>query len=327
MIVLPLLLFALGLFFSAYFSGVETGFYRASRVRVVMAGLAGDRISKLILRLLNNPSWFVATTLLGNNVANYMVSLSLVLLASLIPNSLWAEIMLPLLFTPLLFVYGELLPKTLFFNKPNFLLRLAAPGVLFFTTLFTPVTIVLWSLSKVLERLLGQSPEKIRLSLAKKELQQFLQEGLAAGILQPTQSQLAQNFFLAAAKPVREFCTPLSKIEMIPSTSRVLDGLNLARQKKISEIPVVQGKQNELVGYVRTIDLQLEKNKKKPIRRVRKLNAIQSTELYGEALIQMQTGSETMMKVVNSQGITVGLITLDQLTNPMLKGQLDTLQR
>jgi putative hemolysin len=327
MIAIALLLLILGLLLSAFFSGNETGFYRASRVRIVMAALAGDRTSKLILGLINHPSWFVATALIGNNIANYLVSLSIVLLASLIPHYTWAELVLPLLFTPLLFIYGELLPKNLFYSAPNQLLRWSAPVWFFFTILFSPLTIALWWLGKLLEKLLGESPEQIRLALAKRELQQFLQEGLEARILMPTQSQLAQSFFLLAARPVREFCTPLSQIDLVPAKSRIIEVLARAQRKKLSEIPVVQGKRNELVGYVRTIDLLLEKNPKKPIRGIRKIPEIKSTELYGEALIQMQSGSETMMKVVNPLGQTIGLVTLDQLTNPMLQGQLDALQR
>ena len=32
-----------------------------------------------LLKLINNPTWFVATTLIGNNVANYLTSLAIVL--------------------------------------------------------------------------------------------------------------------------------------------------------------------------------------------------------------------------------------------------------
>lgn len=327
MILLPLLLLVVGLLMSAYFSGTETGFYRASRVRVVMAGLSGDRTSQLILQLLNNPAWFVATVLIGNNLANNLVSFSIVLLAGLIPHAPWAEFVLPLLFTPLLFVYGELLPKNLFYSAPNMLLRLAAPAFIVFAVLFTPIAILLWLFAQILERLLGQSPEKVQLAIAKKELQQFLQEGLDAGILLPTQTQLAQNFFLMASKPIREFCTPLSKIESVPSGSSVSDVLAYAKRRQLSEIPVVTGKKGELLGYVRTIDLLYEKHKSKPIRRIQKMPEVKSTELYGEVLILMQSGDSTMLRVVNSQQQTIGLVTQKQLTNPMLQGQLDALQR
>lgn len=327
MILIPLLMLALGLLLSAFFSGSETGFYRASRVRVVMAGLDGDRVSQLLLKLLNNPAWMIATALIGNNLANYLVSLSIVLLAGLLPHRELAEMFLPLLFTPILFVYGELLPKNLFFNAPNYLIRLVAPWLLIFSVVFAPITVVLWGFGKLLERLLRQSPQKIRSQLARRELQQFLEEGLEAGVLLPTQSQLAQNFFLTAAKPVLEFFTPLSQAVSINSNTSVEQALKKARQFGVGEMLVVQGKLNQIVGYIRTVDLHLEKKLSKPIRNIRKLTEIQASELYGEAIIQMQTGAETMMKVVNSQQQVIGIVTMDSLTNPMLKGQLDSLKR
>ena len=79
MILAAIVLLAFGVFLSAFFSGSETGFYRASRVRILIDALDGDRISKFLLLLVNNPTLFVATTLVGNNVANYMVSMAIVL--------------------------------------------------------------------------------------------------------------------------------------------------------------------------------------------------------------------------------------------------------
>ncbi|MDA7878908.1 DUF21 domain-containing protein [bacterium] len=69
-LLITILLLLLGIFLSAFFSGCETGFYRASRVRFVIAGLDGDLISQYLIKLFNNPTLFVATTLIGNNVAN-----------------------------------------------------------------------------------------------------------------------------------------------------------------------------------------------------------------------------------------------------------------
>ena len=46
MIILAILmLFALGVFLSALFSGSETGFYRVTRMRLLLDGMEGDRTS------------------------------------------------------------------------------------------------------------------------------------------------------------------------------------------------------------------------------------------------------------------------------------------
>ena len=316
-----------GVFLSAFFSGSETGFYRASRVRVVIAGLDGDRISQYLIKLINNPTLFVATTLIGNNFANYLTSLSIVLITQQATMSSAAEMLAPILLSPLLFVYGELLPKNLYYRAPNFLLRASAPLFLFFTVLFYPVAALLWGMGRLLERFLGQSPEKIRLTLARKELQQVLEEGLEAGILHPTQRLLGQSFFLVASKPVGDICTPISRIHSISIDSTTQQALKFARQKRIADIPLFRGSRTNLVGYVRTVELMINKDVGSPADLVRKFNLVKSTDLFGETILQIQSSRETLVQVVNDAHKTIGLLSVDQLTDPLLDGPLGSLKR
>ena len=91
---LVLVLFLIGLFLSAFFSGNETGFYRLSFVRLNIDAQSGDRVTQKLLWFARNPSYFVATTLIGNNVANYLTTLSIGMATlSLFPSdSGWIEI-------------------------------------------------------------------------------------------------------------------------------------------------------------------------------------------------------------------------------------------
>ncbi len=177
MIGIVLLLLALGMFLSAFFSGSETGFYRVTRVRLLLDGLDGDLVSRMLLRLTNHPALFVATTLIGNNVANYLTSLGIVLAAHLLfAHSQLAETVAPLALSPLVFVYGELLPKQLFFYSPNRLLRRSGPLLLFFTVLFAPVAAVLWVLGWLLEHVVGQTPLRVKLALCAKNCNRFFKK-------------------------------------------------------------------------------------------------------------------------------------------------------
>ncbi len=320
-------LLAIGIFLSAFFSGSETGFYRASRVRVVMAGLDGDRVSQYLLKLINNPTLFVATTLIGNNVANYLTSLAIVLIAQHLTHSTSAEMLAPILMSPLLFVYGELLPKNLCYQAPNYLLRLAAPVFLFFTCLFAPVAAVLWGMGRLLKRILGESPEKVRLILARKELQQVLEDGLEAGILHPTQRHLGQSFFVVASKRVDGFCTPRSEVKSISIDSTREEALKFARNKRYSDIVLYDGVKSNFVGYVRTVDLLISKTDETPRDLLREFDDVKRSELFGETIMQMQSERETVRRVVGLSGQTVGLLFIDQLTDPLLNGPLGSLQR
>ncbi len=327
MIFVALLLFLLGVFLSAFFSGTETGFYQASRVRLVIDALDGDKISKYLLRLVNNPTLFVATTLIGNNVANYVVSLAIVLGAGTIWSNSAAELIVPILVSPVLFVYGELLPKSLFFQAPNRLLRFGAPLFLIFTVIFAPIAAAMWGLGRLLEKSLGQAPDKIRLTLARKEIQQVLQEGLEAGILHPTQRYLGQNFFIVAAKPVKQVCTPMSRVQSFDCKLSRRAILRHANRKKLADIPLWKGTKGNLIGYVRTVELLVGDSDSQQRVTPRTLLEIPGSELFGEALMRMQAKRETLARVVGSGGKTIGLLSIDQLTDPLLKGPLVSLRR
>lgn len=331
MIWLSLFLLFCGVFLSAFFSGSETGFYRVSRFRLVLSSLDGDKISRALLWLINNPSLFVATTLIGNNVANYVTSLAIVLFTQHVSSSYTLEMLAPVMMSPLLFVYGELLPKNLFFQSPNRLLRLVGPLFLFFSAMFAPAVAILWALSRLLEKWLGQSPDRVQVTLARKELGQFFEEGLEVGILQPSQRLLSENFAAVASGHVNEICTPLSKINTLFETATVADAKKLAARKQLADIPIKQKSTGKIIGFVRTIDVLLSDypdDRQRSIEPfIKPLTQIKSDELVGEALIQMQVERQTLAMVINQIDKPIGFLSIDQLTEPLLLGRLGSLRR
>ena len=172
-----IVLLLLGLLLSAFFSGSETGFYRVTRVRLVLDGRDGDFVSRRLLWLTNNPSVFVATTLVGNNLANYLTSFAIVLASQLWYPAQNAEVLVSILFTPVVFVFGELLPKSTFNDSPNRLIRSIGPLFLVFVLLFAPIALVLWWFAKVLELMVGETPLRVQLTMARQSLQRVLQDG------------------------------------------------------------------------------------------------------------------------------------------------------
>ena len=320
-----LLLFGVGL--SAFFSGSETGFYRASRVRIVMDALDGNWLSKCLLIFANQPAFFVATALIGNNLANYITSLGVVLFTrSIFPSDNAAvELLAPIMMSPFLYVYGESLPKNLFFLAPNRLLKLAAPLLLVFSILFAPIALVLWGLAQLLERFIGESPDKVRLALARKELLKVLDEGEQAGIIHRTQKLLAQNFFVQASKPVREFCTPMAKVTAVSESTSPKELRRIASRNRMADIAVYANQKTNLVGYYRLVDMLVTENDQLPT--ITKLHEVEADELFGEAILQLQNKRESLAKVVDQKGKTVGLISMDQLTNPLMNGPLVKLRR
>ncbi|MFW6170749.1 MAG: CNNM domain-containing protein [Planctomycetota bacterium] len=316
--ILPLL--TVGVALSALFSGSETGFYRVIRIRLLLDGLGGDSLSRMLLRLTNQPPLFVATTLIGNNVANYITSLAIVLTAqTLFSDSQVAEMLAPLLLSPVIFVYCELLPKQLFFYAPNRLLHLSGTVLLVCAVLFAPVALILWGLGWLLEKLLGEPPLRVRLALASKELQHVLLEGKKAGILHTTQHNLAHQLFTHGSQNITRLATPINQVESVPLGATIGEALNVASRRHSAIVPVHERKDHKLVGYVRVIDLSLAAagvvDMPRPFPRLSR-----NASRLG-ALVQMQEAKADAGLVEDITGKVVGLLSAERLTEQFLPGK------
>jgi putative hemolysin len=308
-----------GLFLSAFFSGAETGFYRATRLRLVLDALGGDSVARGLVFLTNHPSLFVATTLAATSLANYLLSLAIVIVAeAAFPrHPQVAELLAPVVLAPVLLVYGELLPKSLFLQAPNRLLRRGGPLFLVFVVLLLPISGLLWAVSRLMGRLLGYSAEPVRLVLARRELGRVLEEGHEAGILHPAQRRLAQGIFAVAAKPIAGFVTPLEQFPRAATNMTKAEVLAMAERHRMALVLVeAADRPGVLAGYVRVIDLCLnDAPQLSPLRPLLELGE-ESTHLA--ALVRMESAGESLARVVNARGETLGLATAERLRAPLV---------
>ncbi len=337
MIVFSLLLGLFALALSASFSGSETAYYRAPRIRMKLDAIAKDRTARNLLWFANNPSFFVATVLVGNNIANYLVSMATVLfVGAILPNSqgVGVEILSTLCLAPLLFVYGEMFPKYLCLHAPNRMLRTLSPFITFFFRLLLPITSVLWILNRGMSALLGRSREMIHLTLARGELSRVLDEGRDVGILFEAQQCLANGVFAVSNRLVRDWAIPVAVMPTLTSDMTPREALEIARQNNAVELPVFETENESTpkslpLGYVRTIDLEFAVRgfygeaspellhllqTKLPIRGLVELSS-QHTLLT--AMILLQTLHGTIGCVIDESRRCVGFVRSDQLRDVM----------
>jgi putative hemolysin len=315
---------ALALFFgalsmNAFFSGTETGFFRLSRLRLVMEARSGDRWSRVLLWFVNQPSIFVATALVGNNLANDLTSLSVVMATERIwpQGGTLGSIIPPLLVTPFMFICGDLLPKNIFYNAPNRLMRRCTPLAVVFAVLFAPITFVLWLLSLVLQLFTREGPQELRLSLARRELNMMLVEGHEAGILRPVQRTLAQTMLAVAGRPVKNFASPAGRVVRVTTTMSRSDMLRIAQRHRRSLLPLEDTHQKrQLVGFIRTIDLIFDENgalKPEPF------VTLSENETFLSALGKLGVAQDALGRLVDAAGQTVGFVTGRELRQALIR--------
>nr|WP_236649626.1 DUF21 domain-containing protein [Rhodopirellula sp. SM50] len=314
MIFFAIVLFLFGLVLSAFFSGSETGMYRVSRTRLVLDGLDGSRSARALIWVLNRPVLFVATALVGNNLANFLTSFAIVLaVIALFGDSSAAELIGPILMTPLVFVFGELLPKHWFFQAPYRLLTLIRPVLLLATVLFLPVSIFLGVLAAALGALTGQAPFRISVAMARGELTQLFRAGEEAGILHSGQRSLAGKLFDVGNELAVSFAVPLDRLATVELPIDKIATTAAARRQNHAIVLVQQKKR--IVGYLRYSELATGKAQVE----IRPVIRVNLAERHLTTLLKLYDEASEVALLCDDHDEVRSVVTRRQLLQPMNK--------
>lgn len=260
-------LMLLGFAGSAMYSGIETGAYSLNRVRLhLLAQQAGP--ARALDRLVERPTSLLGTLLIGNNVSNYLGTFSLsVLLAALGYGDLAVIVLNTVLVTPILFVFGETLPKDLFAAHADRLMyRLTfvitwsraaaiATGLLPLIGLFTEVVM----------RTLGQGG-KVNPFHPRRQVEVLVKEGVGYGLLSDEQSAIVQRVLALTDARVEHEMVPWDRVVTVKHDDDPAVLWTLADRSSHRRFPVLDG-EGRVIGVVSCIDAMLhEMGEAPPIR-------------------------------------------------------------
>ena len=131
-----------------FFSGSELGVVSADRMKLRHDAAKGSRGARLALEMLEKrPEWLLSTTLVGTNIA--VVTNSTIATALMI--SLFGEAgswLAVILVAPLIWVFGEIVPKSVFQQRADTITPYVIYVLRFFSILFWPILVVFVTLSK-----------------------------------------------------------------------------------------------------------------------------------------------------------------------------------
>jgi CBS domain containing-hemolysin-like protein len=302
-----LALFLAGLRLSAFFSGAEIGFYRASYLRVSIDAQSGDPVARRILWFCQNPSDFVVTALIGNNVAQYVLTAAVEIAAvrAGLGDGMAAETVSTLLIAPFVFTFGELIPKNLYYRAPLRLLRRNVGWFVLFYRLFFPIGLPLMAVARVLQRFSRTDAERPGQILGRARLVQVLSQGQQEGLLLDVQGRLVEGLMHLAGQPVLQSVIPNNRVLGVPDNLGREDVLNFARRFGVNNVAVRQpGVADSWYGYLRVVDVALTQQPLASF--VRKMPVIDSSASKFEALLTLRAAA-SVYGVVKSKDQVLGL--------------------
>lgn len=267
-------LVALGLllFLSAVFSGSEIGLYGLSRVRLESDVREGRRFARWVRGLISNERAFLITILIGNNlVLELATDVGEEFLDSLlqIPQSL-QEVVLTAVLTPLLFLFGELLPKDVFRRKPHTLLGLASPLLFAARILFLPLALPLFALGVGIERLLRFERRELSRAFGREVFLSVLDEGARHGSIPSETRALAQNALALSEIPIERVMIPWAEVEWLDSGEGPGAVRERAGEFEHTRLPL-RDEQGRFLRYLHQLDVLVAPPEEDPLAQARTL--------------------------------------------------------
>ncbi|MCX5916195.1 MAG: hemolysin family protein [Deltaproteobacteria bacterium] len=307
-----ILVMVLLLLLEGFLSGSEIAMVAADRKKLSRFAHAGSRWDRLTFRILKEPSWFLSTTLVGSNlaeVANAALVTSILMGFYGSRGDLYAFLIL----TPLILIFGEILPKTLFQQKADPWVRKIVPAIWVVSLILYPFVWLMSKATQAVSRLLKQEGE-VRPLVTREELQLLLREEGGRSDINPLEQDMIRRIFRFSTTRIKEAMIPLVDVVVLEETCTVEEAIASVRQENYSRYPVYRDRVDNVVGILYSLDLLDAEGEGRTIRPfVRPISFFPETKPVDELLLEMQRNQEAMAAVVDEYGGTVGIVTVEDI--------------
>ena len=309
-----LVLLAVLLAVSGFFSGTETALFNLSRGQLYRLNRSQARTRRLVASLMRRPRKLLQTLLLGNMVVNTAYSAMIaVLVISLAARGLGtvAAAGVSVLGVLVLILAGEVTPKMLAYRIREQWAVAAAPPVAVALRVFSPVVRVLEAAFVApLTRLLAPSREGPEITAG--ELGAILDLSVRRGLIGPDANAFLQEIVQLTDIRVADIMVP--RVDVIAYDVNGPPGglIDLFRKTHLRKVPVYDGDIDHVLGVVHAKRLLLDGGG--DLRElVVKVPFLPEAANIERALLQLRVGRKQMAIVVDEYGGVAGLVTLEDI--------------
>lgn len=309
------------LILSAFMSGVEIAFISSNRLKIELDKNKGSLNGRIVGYFYRKEGHFIATLLLGNNVALVLFGISIANVLDPIIDYSWGIrseslglLIQTILSTILVLIVAEFSPKAIFQLNPNgFLKTLALPMFLFYIILYIPTVIVMFISLQILKLMKVQIDDsekvfsKLDLEHYVHDLNQRLKEEEDFG----NEMQILQNALDFSRIRARDCMVPRPEIICL-EVDESIERLNqLFIDTGISKVLIYRDNIDNVIGYVHSFEMF-----KMPIAINQILRSISfvPAAIPGKELLEMFTKkSANIAVVVDEYGGTAGVVTIEDV--------------
>ena len=315
------------LLLSAFFSGMEIAFVSSNRIFIEIEKNKSGLTAKLLGFITQNPSRFITTMLVGNNITLviYGILMGDKIIEVLFPEVIGVELPLLILFyqtlisTGIILLTAEFLPKVFFQLYANQLVKFFVLPAAFFHAVFSPISHFILQLTNAILRLVFKTgTEKMELAFSKLELGDYIEEqveGIQNKAQLDAEIQIFQNALEFATVKAREVMVPRAEVTAIEKGKSIEELKDLFATTGYSKIPVYEDTVDDIIGFVHAFEMLKQPKSIKEI--LLPVEFIHEPNPINEVLDRLTRKRKSIAVVLDEYGGTAGLLTIEDIVEEL----------
>lgn len=311
---IQLMILAILLILSAFFSSAETALTTISSVKIRAMVEENPKGRVLTLqKILDNRSKLISTILIGNNIVNISASS---LMTSLVIR-IWGNAAVGIatgILTLLVLIFGEIVPKTWAMYNNEKLSLTYSVIIYFLMQALTPVIFIIDKISGFFLKLM-HIDQSNRAAMTETELKTYVDVSHEDGVIEQEEKNLIYNVFDFGDSVAKDIMIPRIDMTTVDVNASYDELLGIFRDSMYTRIPVYEDEVDNIIGFANIKDFLLVSDR----------NAFQIRDIMREGyytyeykktadlLLEMRHSSSNVALVLNEYGATAGMITIEDL--------------
>ena len=308
------------LLLQGFFSGSEIALVHADRLKLHHLANKGHSGAGRILRLFRKPEVLLGTTLVGTNISVVtLTTLGTVLMIKIFGDQ--GDLYAFLVFTPLLLLFGEVVPKSVYQQKADQLSLIVIYPLQVFLWLFYPVVFLFSWVARMAARLAGIKMSTSELFVNREQVRAVVEMAERGANIDVFDRDRIMRVMRYADTMVGNVMVPIAEMTTINAQKTTHEAIHMARKHAHFRLPVFQEEQNQITGVVSFTmwDLMDTELVNKPLSSlIQPAYFVTSIQLLDELLPILQQRHDHMAIVVDEYGSTIGMITLEDILDEVV---------
>ena len=314
-IVLIILAMITLLLLQGFFSGSEIALVHADRLKLHHLANQGHRGAALVLKLLHKPEILLGTTLVGTNVSVVtLTTLGTILMIRFFGE--YGDLYAFLVYTPLLLVFGEVVPKSVYQQKADQLGPVIVYPLQFFSWLFYPVVFVFSWVARRAARFAGIDMAHRELFVNREQIRSVIEMAERGANIDVFDRDRIMRVMRYADITVGQAMIPIAEMSTLSRQQTTRDAIRQARQHAHFRLPVYEDEHNQIIGVASFTmwDLMDPELGSQPLSElIQPAYYVTAHQLLDELLPVLQQRKDHMAIVVDEFGSAIGMITIEDV--------------